>query len=122
MTRPTRATRSAGSAARVTYALVRPVRLDLESFARATGLHPEVVRRLVALGVLEPDTDARGDLCFAPAQVAAAARVQRLHAGLPLSYAAIGLVMDLLDRVERLEAELRDVSRHQEGMTWTRTG
>ncbi|HUR07795.1 MAG TPA: chaperone modulator CbpM [Nonomuraea sp.] len=97
----------------MTYALVRPVLLDLNSFARATGLHPEAVRRLVALGLLEPGRDAKGELCFPPAQVALAARIQRLHVGLSLNYAAIGLVIDLLDRIEELETTLRSLStRH----------
>ncbi|MBF8190591.1 MerR family transcriptional regulator [Nonomuraea sp. K274] len=92
------------------YALVRPVRLDLDSYARATGLHPYVVGRLVALGLLEPDRNARGELCFAPSQVAAAARIQRLHEGLSINYAAIGVVIDLLDRIEELETTLRELS------------
>ncbi|MBT2232517.1 chaperone modulator CbpM [Nonomuraea sp. NEAU-A123] len=97
----------------MTYALVRPVLLDLNSFAHATGLHPEAVRRLVALGLLEPVRDAKGELCFPPAQVTLAARIQRLHAGLSLNYAAIGLVIDLLDRIEELETTLRSLStRH----------
>ncbi|MBN6054642.1 MerR family transcriptional regulator [Nonomuraea sp. RK-328] len=89
------------------YALVRPARLDLDSYARATGLHPEIVRRLVTLGLLEPDRDARGELCFAPSKVTAAARIQRLHEGLSINYAAIGVVIDLLDRIAELEAALR---------------
>ncbi|MEV0596847.1 chaperone modulator CbpM [Nonomuraea cavernae] len=97
----------------MTYALVRPVRLDLNSYARATGLHPEVVRRLVVLGLLEPVRDARGELCFSPAQVAVAARIRRLHDGLSINYAAIGLVIDLLDRIDTLEAALRTAApRH----------
>jgi len=95
------------------YALVRPVRLDLDSYARATGLHPQVVRRLVTLGLLEPARDERGELCFSPSQVAEAARIQRLHEGLALNYAAIGLVIDLLGRIEELEARLRDRSRRR---------
>jgi chaperone modulatory protein CbpM len=97
----------------MTYAIVRPARLDLDSYARATGLHPQAVRRLVALGLLEPARNARGELCFAPAQVAAAGRIQRLHEGLSINYAAIGLVIDLLDRIETLEAALRDLSRRR---------
>ncbi|WP_084965490.1 chaperone modulator CbpM [Thermoactinospora rubra] len=95
----------------MTYAIVRPVRLDLESFARATGLHPQTISRLVALGLLEPVRDAGGRLCFPPSQVAEAARIQRLHEGLTINYAAIGLVIDLLDRIGELEAALRQRSR-----------
>jgi hypothetical protein len=35
------------------------------------------------------------------------ARVQRLHFGLSLNYAAIGLVLDLLDRIDELERRER---------------
>jgi pimeloyl-ACP methyl ester carboxylesterase len=101
------------------YALVRPVRLDLESFARAAGLHPDLVRRLVALGLLEAERDARGELCFAPAQLAQVARIERLRTGFSLNYAALGLVCDLLDRIARLELALRQRPRRTGGSSWT---
>jgi hypothetical protein len=82
-------------------------RLDLETFSRAAGMHPELVRRLVALGLLEAQADAAGELWFPPTQLSAAARVQRLRAGFGLNYAALGLVLDLLDRIARLERALR---------------
>jgi hypothetical protein len=91
----------------VSYPLVRPVRLRLDAFARAAGLHPDFVRRLVTLGLVEASADAGGDLWFARTQLARVARVQRLRRGLALNYAALGLVMDLLDRIEELEAALR---------------
>jgi chaperone modulatory protein CbpM len=98
----------------MTYAIVRRVRrvrLDLDAYARATGLHPQVVRRLMALGLLEPVVDAGGELYFLPSQVAAAGRIQRLHEGLSINYAAIGVVVDLLDRIDGLEAALRKLSQ-----------
>jgi chaperone modulatory protein CbpM len=114
----------------VTFALVRQsapagpgrtgapeVHLDLPSFARASGLHPELVRRLVALGLLAAARDAAGELWFAPPPLAAAARLQRLRAGLGLNYSALGLVMDLLDRIAELEAALR--KRTPGGRPWT---
>jgi chaperone modulatory protein CbpM len=88
----------------------RPVRLDLDSFARAARLHPDLVRRFVALGLLEATVDAAGQLWFAPAQLATLARMQRLRAGLTVNYAALGLVVDLLDRIAELEAALRSHS------------
>jgi chaperone modulatory protein CbpM len=100
-------------------ALIRPARLDLQSFSRAVGLHPEIVRRLVALGLLEPARVAKGELWFAPDQLVAAARIRRLRAGFGLNYAALGLVVDLLDRVARLEAALRTRSQTPGGPSWT---
>ncbi|MER7277886.1 chaperone modulator CbpM [Dactylosporangium sp. NPDC000244] len=91
----------------MTYALVRPRYLSLDAFAAAAGLHPELVARLAALGLLEPSVDARGIRWFRAADLAVAARIHRLHTGLPLNYAAIGVVLDLLDRIDELEATLR---------------
>jgi hypothetical protein len=42
-----------------------------------------------------------------PAQVARAARIVRLRQGLGLNYSAVALVLDLLDRIDELEAALR---------------
>jgi chaperone modulatory protein CbpM len=93
------------------YALVRPNRLSLEAFATRAGLHPELVRRFVALSLLDAERDAAGRLWFRPSQLANAARIQRLRAGLSLNYSAIGLVMDLLDRIAVLEAERAGTTR-----------
>ena len=81
--------------------------LDDEDFARRCGLHPELVRRFWALGLVEAERSVDGSLWFSPAQVPAVARVQRLHGSLPLNYAALGLVCDLLDRITELETALR---------------
>ncbi|HEX6932568.1 MAG TPA: chaperone modulator CbpM [Streptosporangiaceae bacterium] len=98
----------------MTYAMVRvtrDVRLDLDAFARAGGTHPEMIRRLVALGLLEARKDAAGELWFSRSQLAALGRVERLRAGFALNYAAIGLVTELLDRIAVLEAALRSAKR-----------
>jgi hypothetical protein len=94
----------------MTYTLVRRRRaqvLDLDTFARGARLHPDLVRRLVALGLLQAERGPGGDLWLAAAELARAARIQRLRAGFSLNYAAVGLVMDLLDRIDELETALR---------------
>ena len=92
---------------------VRPSleRLSLEEFAVLSGLHPDLIRRLVALGLIEGHRDAVGALWFSRSELAALARVQRLRAGFALNYAAVGLVTDLLDRIAVLEAALRAAQR-----------
>ncbi|WP_062349366.1 chaperone modulator CbpM [Herbidospora yilanensis] len=103
----------------MSHPLVRLPRLGLESFARATGLHPELVRRLVTLGLIDAFRDPAGDLCFPPSQLAAAGRLQRLHTQLAVNYASLGLVADLLDRIAELEAALRTRTRTPGGTPWT---
>jgi hypothetical protein len=65
-----------------------------------------MARRLVSLGLLEATHDASGELWFSGSQISAAGRVQRLRAGLALNYAAVGVVIDLLDRIADLETAL----------------
>jgi chaperone modulatory protein CbpM len=103
----------------VSYALVRPARLDLDSFARVAGLHPDLVRRLVAAGALDAHRDAAGTLWFGRDQLVILGRIQRLRAAFALNYAALGLVIDLLDRIEVLEAALRGRPRQTGGHQWT---
>ena len=85
-----------------------------------TGVHPELVRRLVALGLLDVTRDAQGRLWFDPSQVTAMARIQRLRTGLNLNYAALGLVVELLDRIARAgeDATATTLSRRG-GAPWT---
>jgi chaperone modulatory protein CbpM len=81
--------------------------LTHEQFAVVTGLHPGMVAQLVALGLLDAHADVTGALTLPANQVARAARIVRLRAGLALNYTAVGVVLDLLDRITELEAALR---------------
>ncbi|WP_328380089.1 chaperone modulator CbpM [Streptomyces sp. NBC_01020] len=112
---------------RAAYPLVRvyrtspsPYQLPMDGVASLSGLPPELVSRFVALGLVDAERDARGRLWFRTSAPSAIARVQRLRTGLCLNYAAIGVVLDLLDRIERLEAALRHSERAaKEPTTWT---
>ncbi len=96
--------RAAPGTGRVHYALAPLPTLSLETVARRSGLHPDLVRRMVALGLVDARRDPSGRLVFPPTAPATLARIQRLRTGLCLNYASIGLVLDLLDRISRLEA------------------
>jgi DNA-binding transcriptional MerR regulator len=96
---------------------------SLEDFSAAVGLHPQLVRRFVALGLLLPEhSSSGGQLWFGAAQVARAARIQRLRAGLGLNYAGVGVVLELLTRIEELEAALRARPATARPSTGTATG
>jgi chaperone modulatory protein CbpM len=88
--------------------LNRRARLRVDVVASSTGVHPELLRRLVALGLVDAEPGERGELLFATSAPRRVARIQRLHNDLSLNYAAIGLVLDLLDRIDRLEEQLRE--------------
>ena len=69
------------------YVLARRPGMQLDVFATRCGLHPDMVRRLVALGLVRCHVDARGEPWFEPSALAVVARIQRLRAGLGLNYA-----------------------------------
>jgi chaperone modulatory protein CbpM len=74
-----------------------------EVIAREAGLHPDLVRRLISLGAVEPfDDDAAARL----------ARITRLRRDLGLNWAGAILACDLLARIDELEARL----------SWTQIG
>jgi len=70
----------------------------IDRLARESGLHPDVVRRLVALGLVRPTYSAA-----APALLARAARLRR---DLGLDYAGAVLACELLARIDDLQAQL----------------
>jgi chaperone modulatory protein CbpM len=102
------------------YALVRQPAgaLTVAQFAAAAGLDPYLVARLVTLGLLDTVRGPAGPLLPAT-QLARAGRIVRLRAGLGLNYTAVGVVLDLLERIEYLEAALRTERRgRRTGHQW----
>jgi chaperone modulatory protein CbpM len=97
--------------------------MTLDDLARRVNLHPELLRRFIALGLLDPLTDGAAGAAgadgptFGPNTPAAVAQICRLHVGLGLNYAAIGVVIDLLARIDRLEATLRARPQPRSGRT-----
>jgi hypothetical protein len=79
--------------------------LTLEDIAAQCRVHPTVVECLATLGVIDPE---EGELPqFRPEMVLRLQRGLRLRRDLGLSYHAMALVLDLLERIETLEARLR---------------
>jgi hypothetical protein len=76
-----------------------PSEPELEVLAQEAGVHPEIVRRLLRLGLL--DDSLHG--AFPPDASARIARATRLRHDLGLSYAGALLACQLLERIELLE-------------------
>jgi chaperone modulatory protein CbpM len=72
--------------------------LAVQRLARESGLHPDVVRRLVRLGLVRPS--------YSPAAPALLARAARLRRDLGLDYAGAVLACELLARIDDLQAQL----------------
>lgn len=84
--------------------------LSTDEVADRCGLHPSLVQRLVALGLIEP-LDGRTDR-FSPDVTLRLQRALRLRRDLGLSYNGAALVLELLDRIENLERRLEQYERH----------
>jgi len=96
----------------------------VETLARQAGVHPDLVRRLVALGLLEPRGGSRGAPLFRPQDAFLIARAMRLRRDLGVNYAGAVLATELLARIEELEQRLRDgapTHTEHEVIAWTRT-
>jgi hypothetical protein len=78
--------------------------LSLEEVAARCGLHPLLVERFVALGLIAPLEGKSRQ--FAPEVTLRLLRALRLRHDLGLSYNGAALVLELLDRIEVLERRL----------------
>jgi hypothetical protein len=97
--------------------------LRIEELARQAGMHPALVARLVALGLVEPDGGTAATPLFRRTAVPVLRRAVRLRRDLGLNYAGAVLACELLARVEELERRLADSAPTQakhEVITWTR--
>ena len=72
--------------------------IEVRVLAREAGVHPELVRRFVELGLLEP---------YPRDAAARIARAARLRRDLGLNYAGAVLACELLTRIDELERRLR---------------
>jgi hypothetical protein len=79
--------------------VIHPPAADgIERLAREAGMHPETVRRLVRLGLVEPP--------YSRDAAARLARAVRLRRDLGLSYASAVFACELLTRIDELEERL----------------
>lgn len=80
--------------------------LSLEQVALLTGVSPRTIRRLALLEIVPFQAGEQGPLL----DIELLPRVRkalRLHYDLAIGWAAMALVLDLLDRLEQLDAEFR---------------
>jgi DNA-binding transcriptional MerR regulator len=90
-------------------ALVRrsPALIGPDALAREAGVHPEIVRRFVRLGLLEPRGGTDDAPLFGAQDAYLLARAMRLRRDLGVNYAGAVLASELLTRIEQLEQQLR---------------
>jgi DNA-binding transcriptional MerR regulator len=73
--------------------------------ARLARLHPEMVDKLVDWGLIEP-VKWEPKLLFPETAVPRIWRIMRLRRDLGINWSGIGVVLDLLDKIDELEREI----------------
>jgi MerR family transcriptional regulator/heat shock protein HspR len=84
--------------------------LTLAEVAHHCGLHPELIERLVSIGLIDyAGRDARGEGLFHTDVVPLLRRILRLRNHLGVNYAGIGVILELMARIESLETHIREL-------------
>jgi len=90
----------------LTHGLSRQELMTTSEVARQACVHPDLLEKMVDLGLIEP-AQLKPQMLFTPDAVADACRAVRLRNQLGINWSGVGLVMDLLKRISELEREIK---------------
>ena len=76
-----------------------PQRLTIETLAAHAGMHPALVERFVACGLIEPVEWEGATVLFDVAAVPRLRTIGRLRESLGINVAGLAVILDLLDRL-----------------------
>jgi MerR family transcriptional regulator, heat shock protein HspR len=84
--------------------------LTLGEVAYHSGLHPEFIERLVRIGLIDyAARQADGEVLFQAEVIPLIRRILRLRNHLGVNYAGIGVILELMARIEALETHVREL-------------
>jgi chaperone modulatory protein CbpM len=85
--------------------------ISLVQLCRYCEMEPDHIIELVTEGILEPRGESKHEWHFSFITIERVKKVQRLRSDFDLTVPGVGLVMDLLDQIERLEELVEKYSR-----------
>jgi hypothetical protein len=91
-----------------------PIRSDLVAWAQlveVTCVEPATMAELLEMGWIDPVRTNAEDYLFRSRDVYRIQKLMRLCRDLEISYGAGSIIVDLLERVERLEQEVSELRR-----------
>jgi chaperone modulatory protein CbpM len=88
-------------------------RISIVELEQSSGLTRDVLRELVDLGALAPDDPGAAEWQFAADCVARLRAAARITRDLELETPALALALSFLERIERLQARLRELEAQQ---------
>jgi len=80
--------------------------LSVEEVAFLTGTTVQIIRRITRLELVRP-VRRTPEPCFPPAVLTRVRRMLRMHQQLEVSWSSMALVLDLLERVDKLQTEVQ---------------
>lgn len=80
-------------------------------FVELTGIHPSRLGELIELGWIFPDKTKEQYYLFHPKDVFRVSKLERLCRDFELSAMAGTIIVDLLERIETLEQQVRELRR-----------
>ena len=91
-----------------------PVKSEVIAWSRfmeLTGLHPQMVGELIDMGWLAPRRTASDGYLFNLGDIYRARKLSRLCQDLDISLGGGSIIVDLLERIERLEKRVKELEQ-----------
>lgn len=77
--------------------------------ARLVGVHPQTLRAYERYGFIKPARTETGQRLYCEADLEKVRQVRRLREELGVNLAGVEVILNLLDRIQRLQAEVRQL-------------
>jgi len=87
------------------------LRLSIDQLSQATTLSSEMIIEIVEQGIIDPIGESPEHWCFTSQTVAVAKRAFRLHKDLEIDWSGIALAISLIDELQQLREENRQLQR-----------
>lgn len=85
--------------------------------ARLVGVHPQTLRTYERLGLVKPYRTERGQRLYSEADLERVRQIRRLTDELGVNLAGVEIILNLLERIEKLQAEVEALrQRIEEGL------
>jgi MerR family transcriptional regulator, heat shock protein HspR len=84
--------------------------LTITEVACRCGVHPELIDRFVRLGLIDlVERDVRGEPLFQPEVTTMVRKILRLRNQLGVNYAGVGVILELMSRIEAMEEYISEL-------------
>ena len=91
----------------ITVVRTRRDLIRLEDAATRVGLHPDIVRRFLEFGLLEPAQVTNAGIMLDAVALHRISVIQHLRYDLGINLAGVGVILELLDRIDALQHGVR---------------